>query len=105
MTARLAGLSALAFCLMAIAGPASAQQYPSRTVAIITPYPAGVRPTKTARWSRNSFRQGSSKASSSTISAAANTIVACEKVARAAPDGYTLLLPNFAVVGECDAVQ
>ena len=78
--------------------PASAQQYPSRTITIIVPYPAG-GPTDRDRAHGRAIavRRSSSRASSSRISAAATPSSACEKVARAAPDGYTLLLPNLQI--------
>jgi tripartite-type tricarboxylate transporter receptor subunit TctC len=76
---------------------AAAQNYPSRPVTIVTPYPAGgptdltaraVAPLIGAKLNQNFIVENIS---------GGNTIVACEKVARAVPDGHTLLLPNLQI--------
>jgi tripartite-type tricarboxylate transporter receptor subunit TctC len=94
MTTRFAAIAVAAFGLIA-AQPASAQSYPSRTVTIVTPYPAGgptdqtarvVAPFVAAKLKQNFIVENIS---------GGNIIVACEKVAHAAPDGYTLILPNL----------
>jgi tripartite-type tricarboxylate transporter receptor subunit TctC len=94
-TTRFAAVAAAVFGLIAAAQSASAQSYPSRTVTIVTPYPAGgptdqtarvVAPFLAAKLKQNFIVENIS---------GGNTIVACEKVAHAAPDGYTLILPNL----------
>ena len=94
-TTRLAAVAAAVFGLIAAVEVASAQSYPSRTVTIVTPYPAGgptdqtarvVAPFLAAKLKQNFIVENIS---------GGNTIVACEKVAHAVPDGYTLLLPNL----------
>jgi len=82
------------FFVLFVAAPVSAQQYPSRNVTIIVPYPAGGPTDETARVVAQSL---SAKLKQSFIVenvTGGNTIIATEKVARAAPDGYTLLLHN-----------
>ncbi len=77
--------------------PVSAQQYPkypSRNVTIIVPYPAGGPTDELAREVAQSL---SAKLKQSFIVenvSGGGTIIATEKVARAAPDGYMLLLHN-----------
>jgi tripartite-type tricarboxylate transporter receptor subunit TctC len=94
---RCAGIAAMALGLLAATAPGSAQQYPSRTVTIVTPYPAGGPTDQTARvvaqFMAAKFKQNFIVENIS----GGNTIVACEKVARAAPDGYTLILPNLQI--------
>ncbi len=89
---------ALAFVIgPACVRPAQAQQYPSRAVAIIVPYPAGGPSDESARvlaqFLSNEFGQNFIVENLS----GGNTIVAMEKVARAAPDGYTLLFHNLQI--------
>jgi len=88
-------LAVAAFC--AAAFPASAQNYPSRTVTIIVPYPAGGPTDTTAREIANFL---SAKFKQTVIVenvTGGSTIVATNKVARATPDGYTLLVHNLQI--------
>jgi tripartite-type tricarboxylate transporter receptor subunit TctC len=95
MTARFAAVAGMAFGLIAAMPSAPAQPYPSRTVTIITPYPAGGPTDQTARVVA-SFLAAKLKANFIVENiSGGNTIVACEKVAHSAPDGYTLILPNL----------
>jgi len=92
-----AGIAATLLGLFAVAAPALAQHYPSRTVTIVVPYPAGGPTDETARVVGQFL---STKLKGSFIVqdiSGGNTIVATEKVARAAPDGYTLLLHNLQI--------
>jgi tripartite-type tricarboxylate transporter receptor subunit TctC len=76
---------------------ASAQDYPNRTVTIVTPYPAGGPTDLTARAVGQFI---SAKLNQSFIVdniSGGNTIIACEKVAHATPDGYTLIVPNLQI--------
>ena len=73
-----------------------AQQYPSRTVTVIVPYPAGGPPTRP----RASLRNLSAQLKQSFVVediGGGNTIVGMEKVAHAPPDGYTLLVHNLQI--------
>src|SRR5208283_3028007 len=91
-TAAVIGLVAIGLVtigLVAEATPAAAQQFPSRTVTIIVPYPAGGPTDETARVVAQSL---SAKLKQSFIVenvSGGGTIIGSEKVARAAPDGYT----------------
>ncbi|MFL6799213.1 MAG: Bug family tripartite tricarboxylate transporter substrate binding protein [Xanthobacteraceae bacterium] len=86
----------LAFTLSSTA-PASAQEYPTRTVTIVVPYPAGgptdqlarlLAPKLTETLGQNFIVEN--------VSGGATTI-ATGRVARAAPDGHTLLLHNLQI--------
>ena len=86
------GLTATPF-----ATPALAQAYPSRTVSIIVPYPAGGPADESARTLAQSL---SGKLKQSFIVEnvpGGNTIVGMEKVARATADGSTLLFANLQI--------
>jgi tripartite-type tricarboxylate transporter receptor subunit TctC len=75
----------------------SAQEYPSRNVTIIVPYPAGGPTDETARMVAQSL---SSQLKHSFIVediGGGGSIIGSEKVARAAPDGYTLLVHNLQI--------
>jgi tripartite-type tricarboxylate transporter receptor subunit TctC len=97
MTNRAISFAAIVLGLVCTAGSAPAQQYPSRPVTIIVPYPAGGPADETARVVAQSL---SAKLNQSFIVedvSGGNTIVGMEKVARAAPDGYTLMLHNLQI--------
>ena len=97
MTRRFAAFATAMFGLLGVAAPVTAQQYPSRTVTIIVPYPAGGPTDETARVVAQSL---STKLKQSFIVeniSGGGTIVGTEKVARAVPDGYTLLLHNLQI--------
>jgi tripartite-type tricarboxylate transporter receptor subunit TctC len=86
------GLTATPF-----ATPALAQAYPSRTVSIIVPYPAGGPADESARTLAQSL---SGKLKQSFIVEnvpGGNTIVGMEKVARSTADGSTLLFANLQI--------
>ena len=85
------------FGLLASAASAAAQPYPSRVVTIIVPYPAGgptdqlarvLAPALSDKLGQNFIVEN--------VSGGATTI-ATGRVARAAPDGYTLLLHNLQI--------
>jgi tripartite-type tricarboxylate transporter receptor subunit TctC len=84
---------ALAALLFVAAGPAAAQTYPTRTVSLIVPYPAGGSVDGVARIVAQSLaeRLGRSVIVENRAGGAGG-IVGANYVAKAAPDGYTLLL-------------
>jgi tripartite-type tricarboxylate transporter receptor subunit TctC len=87
----------LSFTTAPFATPALAQTYPSRTVSIIVPYPAGGPADESARTLAQFL---SNKLNQSFIVEnvpGANTIVGLEKVARATADGSTLLFANLQI--------
>ena len=87
----------LGVALAALVGIASAQaqSYPTRPVTIIVPYPAGgptdlvarqLAPKFTAKFGHNFIVENVS---------GGGTNIAGQRVARSAPDGYTLYIPNL----------
>ncbi len=83
----------LAAMLCGSAGPASAQSYPTRTVSLVVPYPAGGSVDGVARIVAQSLaeRLGQSVIVENRAGGAGG-IVGANYVAKAMPDGYTLLL-------------
>jgi len=87
----------LSFATTPFATQALAQTYPSRTVSIIVPYPAGGPADESARTLAQFL---SNKLKQSFIVenvAGGNTIVGMEKVSRATADGSTLLFANLQI--------
>ncbi len=101
MVGRLAARAAAMLGALVIAAQAatqvSAQQYPSRTVSIIVPYPAGGPTDETARVVAQSLATQLRGNFIVEDVSGGGTIIASEKVARAAPDGYTLLVHNLQI--------
>jgi tripartite-type tricarboxylate transporter receptor subunit TctC len=77
--------------LLLIAGTASAQDYPARTVRVVVPFPPGGAPDLVGRTLaiRLSERLGQPFVVENRTGAGGN--IAAEAVAKSAPDGYTLL--------------
>ena len=84
-------------CIAAVATSATAQNYPSRTVTIIVPYPAGGPTDTTAREIANSMSATLKQTVIVENVTGGATITATGKVAKATPDGYTLLLHNLQI--------
>lgn len=82
-------LAALALALAA--GAASAQAYPSKPVRMIVPYAAGGPLDSLARIFADKMQQGLGQPMVIEAKPGANGNIGGELVARAAPDGYTLL--------------
>ena len=87
----------LAVLLACLAGPsvATAQTWPSRAITIVVPFPAGGPTDQLARQlgPRLSARLGQTVVIENVTGGASN--IGTARVARAAPDGYTLLLHNL----------
>ncbi len=88
---------AAALCLLGLAAPSVAQQYPSRVVTLIVPYPAGgpidqlarvLAPALSDKLGQNFIVENVS---------GGGTTIATARVARATPDGHTLLLHNLQI--------
>jgi tripartite-type tricarboxylate transporter receptor subunit TctC len=90
-------IAALATLAVLVAAPAAAQQYPSRTVTIVVPYPAGGPTDETARHVANFLSKKFGQSFLVENVTGGSTIVATNKVAKATPDGYTLLLHNLQI--------
>jgi len=88
---------ALALGLFAFTAPGTAQQYPSRTVTIVCPYPAGGPTDQTARVIAGFLSKKFNQNFIVENVTGGGTIIATHRVAKASPDGYTLLLHNLQI--------
>jgi tripartite-type tricarboxylate transporter receptor subunit TctC len=87
---RLIGIAAFTIHALA-AGSAHAQHYPARAVSIIVPYAPGGPTDATARIVAQSLQKQSGGTFIVENAPGAGTTIGAAKVAKAAPDGYTLL--------------
>jgi tripartite-type tricarboxylate transporter receptor subunit TctC len=94
---RIAAVALAVLGLFAFSAPVSAQQYPNRTVTIIVPYPAGGPTDETARQIANFLSKKFGQNFIVENVTGGSTIIATNKVAKAMPDGYTLLLHNLQI--------
>ncbi len=94
---RLVIIAAARVAIVAVAVPTRAQDYPSRTVTIVVPFPAGGPVDELARLIGNGL---STKLNQSFIVqniSGGGANIGSNHVAHAPPDGYTLLLHNLAI--------
>jgi tripartite-type tricarboxylate transporter receptor subunit TctC len=82
---------AAALAAAGTAGPAAAQGYPSRTVTIVVPSAAGGGIDITARWVAAELQSALGKSFVVENKGGASGILGTQQVARAEPDGHTLL--------------
>ncbi len=78
-------------------GPASAQTYPSRPITLVVPYPPGGATDAIARIIQDSMSQSLGQQIVVENIGGAGGMVAAGRAARAAPDGYTVLLHQVAL--------
>jgi tripartite-type tricarboxylate transporter receptor subunit TctC len=90
-------LAAAVLGFLAVAVPVVAQQYPNRIVTIIVPYPAGGPTDQLARQIAPALSEKLGQNFIVENVSGGGTIVATARVARAAPDGYKLLLHNLQI--------
>jgi tripartite-type tricarboxylate transporter receptor subunit TctC len=83
--------------LLACASSAGAQDYPTRLVTIIVPYPAGGPTDQIARELAARFSDKLNQNFIVENVSGGGTTIATGRVARASPDGYTLLLHNLQI--------
>lgn len=93
----IAGLAAAASAQRVVAQPVPA--YPTKPIQLIVPYPAGGAVDLTARLIAESLRQQFSQTVVVENRPGANGMVGAAAVARAVPDGYTLLMAPREVFG------
>src|ERR1700730_13150991 len=86
----------LAACMLA-AGAASAQIYPSRPITLVVPYPPGGATDAIARIVQDSMSQSLGEQIVIENIGGAGGMIAAARAARAAPDGYTVLLHQVAM--------
>ena len=93
---RVRTLAAIAgVALAAAASTTPAQSYPNRPVRILVPFPAGAGVDIVARMIGQPLTEVWGQAAVVDNRPGAGGTIACELVAKAAPDGYTLLLGNI----------
>ncbi len=90
MLPRVAVFASAAVGLVAFSAPGTAQQYPSRTVTIVCPYPAGGPTDQTARVIANFLSKKFNQNFIVENVTGGGTLIATNRVARASPDGYTI---------------
>src|SRR4051812_2284546 len=83
---------AVAACVAVVGSPASAQTYPARPVRLVIPFPAGGGADIFARLIGRKLQDNMGQTFVADNRAGASGIIGCEMVARANPDGYTLLM-------------
>lgn len=79
-------------CALLAAGAAMAQGYPEQGVRIIVGFPPGVAPDVTARLLADKFGEAWGRTVVVENVTGAGSNIATDRVAKAAPDGYTLLM-------------
>ncbi|MBM3528220.1 MAG: tripartite tricarboxylate transporter substrate binding protein [Alphaproteobacteria bacterium] len=78
-------------------GPASAQTYPSRPVTLIVPYPPGGATDAISRIIQDAMSKSLGQQIVIENVGGAGGMIAAAKAARAAPDGYTILIHQVAL--------
>ena len=94
--ASIAGGLALALALTTLAANAKAQDYPSRAIRLIIPFPPGGSNDVVGRIIANQLGEKLGKQVFVDNRAGAGGVVGSDLAARAAPDGYTLLIVSIA---------
>jgi tripartite-type tricarboxylate transporter receptor subunit TctC len=90
----------LAICSLACAVPASAQaQYPAKPIKVIVPYAPGGLTDVVARHYAEQVRRILGQAVVVENKPGASGILAIEEMARARPDGYTIMIGNISTNG------
>jgi tripartite-type tricarboxylate transporter receptor subunit TctC len=92
-----ARLAAIVLGLISFAVPGLAQQYPSRVVTIIVPYPAGGPTDQLARLIAPALSEKLGHNFIVENVSGGGTTIATGRVARATPDGHILLLHNLQI--------
>jgi tripartite-type tricarboxylate transporter receptor subunit TctC len=81
--------------LWAAVASASAQSYPAKGIRVVVPYPPGGFNDVATRVLVQGFSEGFAPGSYADNKPGAGTVIGTELVAKAAPDGYTLLVVSF----------
>src|SRR5258707_13168838 len=87
-------ITTMLFCMLAIVTPAAAQDYPAKAVKIIVPYAPGGATDIIARIVAQRLTESVGQSFIVDNRPGANGNIALEATAKAAPDGYTLLVGN-----------
>jgi len=97
MLRRIVAVALAVFGLFLLAAPVPAQDYPSRNVTIIVPYPAGGPTDQVARVLAQSLSDRLKGNFIVENVSGGGTTIATNRVAHATPDGYTLLIHNLQI--------
>jgi tripartite-type tricarboxylate transporter receptor subunit TctC len=90
------GRAVIYACALAVlAGGARAQTYPSKPIRIVVPYAPGGLTDVVARLYSEQLRQGLGRSVFVENKPGASGIIAIEEMARARPDGHTLMIGNI----------
>lgn len=87
-----AGVACVAALLVSLAAPASAQNYPTRSITMIVPFAPGGPADVLGRLIGQKMSEDLGQQVVVDNRPGANTIIGAQAVARANPDGYTILL-------------
>lgn len=98
-------LAAAAIAALAVAIPAKAQPYPNRTVKIVAPVQPGGGVDLTARTVAEQLTKATGQSFIVENISGGGGVIASQQVAKAAPDGYTLMLGYVATHGTVPAVR
>lgn len=97
--------AAAALAAASLAAPVLAQQYPAKTVKIIAPVQPGGGVDLTARTIAEQLQKAMGQSFVVENISGGGGVIAAQNVARAAPDGYTLMLGYVATHGTNPAVR
>src|ERR1043166_5639098 len=89
--------AAVVLLLALFTAAAGGQDYPAKPVTMIVPFPAGGPTDQVARVLAAKFSEKLGQPFVVENVSGGNTIIACSRLARAAPDGYTLLVHNLQI--------
>ncbi len=95
---RLAAAAGLAIALLAAASPLAAQDYPNRPITLIVPYPPGGGVDAMARVAADKLSAALGQQVVVDNRGGAGGNIGTRAVAKAAPDGYTLLLGHTGTI-------
>jgi len=91
-------MRSLAFALLLAAGAAVAQPYPSKPIRIVAPFPPGGSADFTARVIAEHFSRAFGQPAVVENVPGAGGVIAAERNAKAAPDGYTLIVGSTGIM-------
>jgi tripartite-type tricarboxylate transporter receptor subunit TctC len=103
--AALAAFAATLAAMLAAAPPAAAQAFPSKPIRLVVPFPAGSATDGIARVFGASVSQAIGQPVLVENKAGADGAIAGTEVARAAPDGYTLLMATNSPLSAAPAMK
>lgn len=87
-------LTALLFAALFVVGPAAAQEFPTRPIHVVVPFPPGGGMDLVARRIGEKMQAQLGKPVVIENKPGAGTLIGTEYVSRAAPDGHTILLTS-----------